>query len=103
MTVALLAQDPPAAEPPPLPAHETNPYQARIAQLEQQLFERDNEIVHLGAEWANCRATVDSSVLTSQATELVRRCEAAYGVPCTWDDKQRRVIRAEKPVKEPDR
>lgn len=86
----------------PLPSIDTNPYQQRIQQLEQVLFERDNEIVHLQAEWANCRATVDSTVLTSQAIDLVRRCEATYGGKCTWDDKTRRVVRVN-PEKERDR
>lgn len=88
--------------PAPLPAIDTTPYRAQVAQLEQQLFARDNEILHLRTEWATCRASLDAADLTTQAFELVRRCEAATGGKCTWDDKQRRVVKVDAP-KEPSR
>jgi multidrug resistance efflux pump len=94
LVVIVAAQDAPIA---PLPAIDTNPYQARIAQLEEQLFARDNELLHLRAEWASCRASLDSADLTAQAFELVRRCEAATGSKCTWDDNKRRVVKTDTP------
>jgi multidrug resistance efflux pump len=92
------AQDQPA----PLPAIDTAPYRSQVAQLEAQLLARDNELLHVRAEWATCRASLDSADLTAQAFELVRRCEAATGGKCTWDDKQRRVVKIDA-TKEPSR
>lgn len=76
----------------PLPSRPADPYVARVQQLEQQVFERDNEILRLSTEWATCRQSLDVTTLTGQAVDLVRRCEAVYGVKCTWDDKARRVV-----------
>lgn len=99
-SVLVVAAQEPA--PAPLPANDSNPYQARITQLEAQLLARDNELLHVRAEWATCRASLDSADLTAQAFDLVRRCEAATGGKCTWDDKQRRVVKVDA-SKEPSR
>jgi hypothetical protein len=64
----------------------------QIAALDRQLFERDNEILHLRTEWATCRASLDATELSAQATELVRRCEIATGGKCEWDNGARKVI-----------
>jgi hypothetical protein len=83
------------AQQPPLEG-ETTPVPSavddRVVTLERQLFDRDNEILRLQAEWANCRATVDSATLTTQAKELVARCESTYHVKCQWNDAQRRIV-----------
>lgn len=78
--------------PQPLASRDSNPYAVQIQRLEQQVFERDNEILRLSTEWATCRQSLDVTTLTGQAVDLVRRCEAVYGVKCTWDDKARRVV-----------
>lgn len=65
---------------------------AQIAALDRQLFERDNEILHLKTEWATCRASLDATELSAQATALVRRCESATGGRCEWDNGARKVI-----------
>jgi hypothetical protein len=77
----------------PLPSRDSNPYQARIDQLQRQLIEVQNEVVHQRSDLANCKATVDSLDLTAQVSDLVKKYETAYGGTWTWDDKQRRVVR----------
>lgn len=76
----------------PLASKDSNPYAAQIAALDRQLFERDNEILHLKTEWATCRASLDATELSAQATELVRRCEIATGGKCEWDNGARKVV-----------
>lgn len=73
---------------------------ARVAELERQLVDLGNEMLHTRADLANCKATVDSLDLTAQVNELVKRYETVYGGKWIWDDRQRRVVRVLEAPKE---
>lgn len=82
-----------------LPSKDVNPFQQQIDTLNQQLLERDAEIVHLRADVAIAQANTEavkrdlqSVTLSDDVVKLLARYKTTFGGQWTWDNDLRRIV-----------
>jgi hypothetical protein len=85
VTVTLFAQD-------ALPARDTNPWAAQIAQLQADLAVAHADLLRRDIDVSTCKATLDSVTLSDRAVKLVDEFKRVYGGEWTWDKATNRPV-----------